>query len=237
MIELNIVYDSKALALECGLSYDTFRRNRAREEKHLKRFYEYEIIRSKTSCGINYIFTEQKSDYIPYKEYSKVKRKKVFQDKIIAAIHHDNRQTGSNIARIIFIEDEIQALDLELSTVTNYVRANLRELVEEGYYVKSDYQWCFLDKISNVYKVMTKKDIETLRSYFHRESIQDQTENIYTQQQEGDISIQEAERKIGKIEMANIGDGLRKFYETYGYRPMKVPVYVRAVSFSSSENE
>ena len=38
----------------------------------------------------------------------------LFQNKIKATIYIDNRQTGSNIARIIYVEKEVQALNLEL---------------------------------------------------------------------------------------------------------------------------
>ena len=89
MIELERKYSTKELAQEIGISYDYLRRNRANQERHLKYFYDYEIINRGNS--INYIFHEQYGDFIPYREYSNLKRKKLFQDKIKETIEVDNR--------------------------------------------------------------------------------------------------------------------------------------------------
>lgn len=45
MIELNKIYSSQDLAPELGITYYTFRKNRAREETHLRLFYNYDIIK------------------------------------------------------------------------------------------------------------------------------------------------------------------------------------------------
>jgi hypothetical protein len=99
--------------------------------------------------GIIYIFTEQYGDFIPYKDYCKSKKNKLIQNKAKAVIKTEPRQTGSNIARIIYVEEEIQALNCQLSTITNYTRANLKELINSGYYTLTDYKWCFLDYQAN----------------------------------------------------------------------------------------
>ena len=67
-------------------------------EKHLSYFYEYTI--DATGRGTNYIFTKQHSDYIPYKEYANSKKTAIIEKNIHETIRLDNRQTGSNIARI-----------------------------------------------------------------------------------------------------------------------------------------
>lgn len=137
MIELNKKYSTKELAQAIGVSYGQFRNIREKYESHLALFYDFTI--NTKGNGISYIFSQQFNDYIPYKEYSNAKRSKLLQKKIKQTISNDARQTGSNIARIIKVDNEIQALDLQLSTLTNYTRVQLKELVNNGYYIRDDY--------------------------------------------------------------------------------------------------
>lgn len=225
MIELNKPYTTQELAEACGMSYGCFRNNRAREEKHLSRFYDYTTTYHGRS--IIYIFLEQRAEYIPYRVYNNVERTKLLRESIQEVIADDSRQTGSNIARIIIINDEIQALNLELSTLTNYTRQTLRDLVEEGYYVKEDYQWCYLDRQTNTYTLMTPDQIQKLKTYFHSQETEDTIENIYAEYREGTYTHSEAESKIGKLKLSGFIAGIQRYADEHGYRPMKVPVYSR----------
>lgn len=227
MIELEKKYSSKELAKELGISYGTLRNKRNIQEQHLKYFYDYEIIMKGNS--IYYIFHEQYGDFIPYKEYSNLKRKTLFQDKIKETIETDNRQTGSNIARIISVEGEIQALDLKLSTITCYTRVNLKELVEQGYYTKTDYRWCYLDPNKNAYVLMSNEEVETLRGMFNFSINIKEEEDLLTELKEGNITQQEAYMRIGAEKNKRFLSGLNEYYLTYGVRPIKVPVYERCV--------
>lgn len=225
MIELEKRYSSKELAQEIGISYDRLRHSRKKQEDYLKLFYNYEIINKGSS--IYYIFHEQYGDFIPYKEYSNLKRKKLFQDKIKATIDIDNRQTGSNIARIISVDGEIQALDLKLSTLTCYTRINLKELVEQGYYVKTDYRWCYLNPNKDAYVLMSDEEVKTLRKMFNFKENATNEENILTDLKEGNITKDEAYTKIGEEMNRRFVGGLQQYYVEYGVRPIKVPVYER----------
>ena len=227
MIELEKKYSSKELAKELGISYGTLRNKRNIQEQHLKYFYDYEIIMKGNS--IYYIFHEQYGDFIPYKEYSNLKRKTLFQDKIKETIETDNRQTGSNIARIISVEGEIQALDLKLSTITCYTRVNLKELVEQGYYTKTDYRCCYLDPNKNAYVLMSDEEVETLRGMFNFSINIKEEEDLLTELKEGNITQQEAYMRIGAEKNKRFLSGLNEYYLTYGVRPIKVPVYERCV--------
>lgn len=225
MIELEKMYSSKELAQEIGISYGTFRNKRSIQEKHLQYFYDYEIINK--GNNICYIFHEQYGDFIPYREYSNLKRKKLFQDKIKATIDTDSRQTGSNIARIISVDGEIQALDLQLSTLTCYTRINLKELVEQGYYVKTDYRWCYLNPSKDAYVLMNDEEVKILRKMFNFKENAANEENILTDLKEGNITKDEAYTRIGEEMNRRFVSGLQQYYVEYGVRPIKVPVYER----------
>ena len=235
MIELNKKYSSKELAEAIGISDKTLRNNRKNYENHLSLFYDYDIVVQ--GRGIYYIFLEQYSPYIPYKEFSKNKRNALFQEKIKATIIQDNRQTGSNIARIICIEDDVQVLDLKLSTITAYTRSNLKELLNQGYYELEDYRWCYLDKEANKYVVMLDSQVKELRSYFsdyHTLSREEQ-EDIYSQIGQGLISKQEGQARLGENVCNGFTYGIKMFEAKYNMHPIKVPVYVRAVKFNDND--
>ena len=235
MIELNKKYSSKELAEAIGISDKTLRNNRKNYENHLSLFYDYDTVVQ--GRGIYYTFLEQYSPYIPYKEFSKNKRNALFQEKIKATIIQDNRQTGSNIARIICIEDDVQVLDLQLSTITAYTRSNLKELLNQGYYELEDYRWCYLDKEANKYVVMLDSQVKELRSYFsdyHTLSREEQ-EDIYSQIQQGLISKQEGQARLGENVCNGFTYGIKMFEAKYNMHPIKVPVYVRAVKFNDND--
>lgn len=235
MIELNKKYSSKELAEAIGISDKTLRNNRKNYENHLSLFYDYDIVVQGRS--IYYTFLEQYSPYIPYKEFSKNKRNVLFQEKIKATIIQDNRQTGSNIARIICIEDDVQVLDLKLSTITAYTRSNLKELLNQGYYELEDYRWCYLDKEANKYVVMLDSQVKELRSYFsdyHTLSKEEQ-EDIYSQIGQGLISKQEGQARLGENVCNGFTYGIKMFEAKYNMHPIKVPVYVRAVKFNDDD--
>lgn len=223
MIILNKTYTARELAKECGVSYKTFFNHREREEEHLAKFYRFHMEKYKNANL--YIFTEQFGDYIPYREYTAFKKINLLQQKIKETIKKDPRQTGSNIARIIQVENEIQALGLQLSTLTVYTRDQLKELVRRGYYDKLDYRWCYLDKGNNIYQLLSDEDVELLRGYFRSDKIEEKIENIYAEPRENTITYDDAIAKIGKVQVENVVRGLAQFNAVKGFRPMKVPVY------------
>lgn len=227
MIELNKKYSTKALAQELNISYNQLRKVRDRYEEHLKRFYEFKIIH-KGNNGVYYIFTEEKGTYLSLKEYTKLQKNNTIASHIKSTIHFDPRQTGSNIARIIMVDGKIQALDLQLSTLKVYVREQLKDLVNIGYYVKDDYRWCYLDKLRNKYVLMTKKEIDELKSYFETQNSIDQEADIWAKQKEGEYTQQEAYEKVGQIRYHSFLEGLKAYQNDTGIWPMKVPVYVRS---------
>lgn len=79
------------------------------------------------------------------------------------------------------------------------MRDELKALVEAGYYIRTDYQWCYLDKKKNQYTLMSKEDVKRLRSYFHTRESDEQEENILSCQEQGGISIEEANQAISTL--------------------------------------
>lgn len=227
MIELNKKYSTKELAQTIGVSYGQFRNIREKYESHLALFYDFTI--NTKGNGTSYIFNQQLDDYIPYKEYSNAKRSKLLQKKIKQTISNDTRQTGSNIARIIKVDNEIQALDLQLSTLTNYTRVQLKELVDNGYYVRDDYRWCYLDKRVNKYILMSDEEVSELRSYFKNSTNLAKEEEVHSLMQQRIISSNDAINEIGKLRIDSFNNGIKQYQLEHGVWPMKVPVYVRNV--------
>lgn len=225
MIELNKKYTTKELAKECDVSYGQFRNRRADYEEHLQKFYDM-LIEHKGS-GIYYIFNKELYPYVSYREYKSMQKNKVLQKHIKDTIHYDNRQTGSNIARIIVINGEIQALNWQLSTLTVYVRDELKELVQKGYYQRNDYRWCYLDKEKNQYVLMSNDEVERLRSYFRTRETDETEENILSAQEQGSISQEEANNRIANLRRSAFMQGRTDFQTETGYWPIKVPVYER----------
>lgn len=176
MIQLEKIYNTRELAEAMNMKYDTFRKYRDMYERHLELFYEYK--KSFQGMGINYFFTNQFADYIPYKEYRKMKKYKLIQSKIAEVLALDNRQTASNIARLIEHDDEVVTLNLQLSTLSIYVRNELQEMIDKGVYIKSDYQWCYLNEEKNVYILIPEEEVKKLKKLFPKiENIKEQENN------------------------------------------------------------
>lgn len=192
-----------AEALE--ISYDHYRKNRQAYEAHLAKFYIY----TKTSKGnaIYYTFEKELYPYVSYKEYKAMQKSSIIQESTKRAIERNNRQTGSNVARIIVVDEEIQVLNLKLSTLTVYVRDELKALVDEGYYVRDDYRWCYLDNTKNEYILMSDDEVAILRGYFNLNATWEQEENILSAEEQGSIKHEEAATAITVLRKANFIKG------------------------------
>lgn len=152
IIELGKAYSTKEVAELLGVASTTLKNKRDKYDEYLSLFFQFEKEQKGKAHTYYYTFTHsynEENEIIPYREYKSSSLRK----NIIKTIEKDNRQTGSNIARIIFVDNEIQALNLKLSTITTYVRSNLREMVEQGYYCKKDYRWCYLDEKHGYYPI------------------------------------------------------------------------------------
>lgn len=235
MIELNKKYSTKEISKIFNISYGSFRNNREEYEKHLNRFYDVEIEHKGNATF--YTFKEKLYPYVSYREYKKIQKNNTIISSIKQTIKKDNRQTGSNIARVIIVDNQIQALDLELSTLTVYVREQLRELIKQKYYFLGDYRWCYLDRSKNKYVLMSDEEIIQLRSYFNNRDIenQEEEENILAEQEQGIITSSEANKKLGFLRKGIFIKGREDFKDKTGFWPIKVPVYSTTPWSKSSE--
>lgn len=225
MLELNKRYTTKDLAKNLEVSYDHFRKYRKEYEEHLTKFYLYTTERSGNT--IYYVFYKELYEYISYKKYKAMQKSDILQKHIKDTINYDSRQTGANIARIIYVDGEIKALNWKLSTLTVYTRDELKALVKAGYYEKDDYRWCYLDEAKGQYNLMSDVEVEKLRSFFHTRDLDEAEENIWANQEEGDLSLEEATIAVAALRKSNFIQGRKRFQEETGYWPIKVPVYVR----------
>lgn len=222
MIELNKKYSTSQLAKALNISYSTLRNNRTNYEEHLSLFYRYE--KDSQNRTTYYTFTTQLFEYIPYKEFKHLQRDKKITDCIKIVIKNDSRQTASNIARIIYKSPK-EMENLQLSTLKIYVRAELKKLVLSGYYKKSDYAWCYLDKENNRYILMSPEEVTELRTYFNSKKNQEEEENIWAKMAEGDITEEEAYAQAGTLRKNNFIQALKAYQEAKSVCVMKVPVY------------
>lgn len=222
---LNQNYSTKQLATVLSISYDHFRKYRKEYEEHLSKFYIYEIIKKGNTTYYNFI--NELYEYVSYKEYKAMQKSKILQKHIKQTIEQDKRQTGANIARIIIVDGEIQALDWKLSTLTVYVRDELHDMIQDGYYTLMDYQWCYLNRDLNQYILMPEEDVKILRTYFQTKELLEAEENILSAAEQGSISKEACNSSIVELRKDNFVQGRKKFQNDRGYWPMKVPVYER----------
>lgn len=229
MLEVNHEYSGKELAKEMGISNETLKAHRKKYEDYLQLFFKFITCRKGKGNGLYYTLTYKYNDFIPYKQYMSEKRKKTFQEAIVTTIENKSRrQTGSNLGRILNEKEDIKIYDLSLDTITGYVRVNLKELLQDGFYQKSDYQWCCLKKDTQEYELLSEENIKELRSYFNDfySSNEEEVEKIWAEYNEGNIALNEAKEKIGQYRLNSFAEGCAKYAKKYNTsRPIKVPVY------------
>lgn len=229
MFELNKIYSTKELAKEMEIGYQTFRNNREKFEKYLSLFFEFETKRGGRGNGVHYILTFQSDEYIPYKEYYNEKKKNAFKRAIIETIEQDNRQSGSNIGSVISERTDIEVYDLSLDTIIVYTRANLKELVEDGFYTKVDPRWCRRDKYTNKYYLLSDEQVAELREYFKAayQETEDVDDAIWSQYKEKRISRKKAAELLGDLKLNSYAKGCSRFSDKYGYYPSLISAYER----------
>lgn len=223
MIELNKKYNTKELAEALNMSYGTIRNKREEYEKHLSRFYFY--VKKETKKTIYYIFTEQKYDYVPYKDFQKIMKKKDLINEVDRILQKEPRNTGSCVARIIkdFSEKEI---NYTLNTLTIYAREVMNTFLKNNFYTRGDFQWC--ESLKYSYRILEENEIQCLKKCFYEdENTEEEEEKIQTQIDNKEISIEEGERKLGKYRRTSYLQSLQKFKDKYGFWPIKVPVYIK----------
>lgn len=226
MIELNKEYNAKKLVQALNISYSTFCNNRKEYEEHLAKFYLY----TKTAKGRSniYVFTKELGTYISLKEYRKgltILEREKLRTKIKQTIEVDNRQTAANISRIIYAEGEFYWAD---STLTNYTRDELREMVQSGYYAKADYAWCYLDKENNKYILMNEEQIKELRKWLKSADTEELIENTWARYHDGEITFLEAQTLAGSHCINAIMSGREAYKKAHGVWPIKAPVYIKS---------
>lgn len=226
-MELNRQYTMKEVAEFNGVSYGVYRKRKQIYEDHMKLFFDYDV--EKKGRSYYYTFIKQKEEFVLYRDFHSQTRTKVIRNQIKETIDQDPRQTGSNIARIIIVDGEVQALGLTLPTLARYTQVELKKMLEKKYYVKEDYRWCILNRSTNTYELLPQDMVKELRGYFRveQDANLENEENIFAQQQDGSLTEEEVVLKLSNLRLDAMLNGLKRFQDKYNAWPMKVPVYVR----------
>ena len=243
MFELNKPYSSKELAKLMQISFKNFQNKRNLYETHLKKFYQFTTERKGRGNGVYYTLVHKYNDFIPYKDLANANREHTIKTAIVKTINKDNKQTDANIARSIANDDDIVVLKLADSTLAAYVRLNLKDFLtpeeSEGscsFYTITDTCWCYLDRNTNSYKVMSDEEVAELRKYFNAKS--ESEELIYSQFKDKTISRSEAVSQLGELRLNRFAEGLRKFAEKHNSNyPIKVPVYQKCAFYNGKYKE
>ena len=224
MFELDKEYSTKQLAAEMQITYQSFRNNKQKYEQYLSKFFEFTTKTKGRGNGTYYTLTHQYTEFIPYKDYNSTSREKTIKTAIVKTINTNNVQTGSNIARIIKNDEEIILLKLADNSLVNYVRANLKDFIDDGFYTKIDSVWCYLDELANEYILLNEKEIKELRDYLNAPSPKE--EEIYSQFNNKDISREETIKQLGELRLNRFVEACKLFQSRHdGHFPMKVAVY------------
>lgn len=101
--------------------------------------------------------------------------------------------------RIIKNDEEIILLKLADNSLVNYVRANLKDFIDDGFYTKIDSVWCYLDEFTNEYILLDEKEVRELRNYLNAPSPKE--EEIYSQFNNKDISREETVKQLGELRL------------------------------------
>lgn len=215
--------NTKQLAEKLEISPTTLRANREKYEKYIKMFYRVNKRNDKYGTIIYELEELEENTEMPsYKEYKKFQKDTRIKQTIRNILAQDNRQTGSNIARIIIAQ---YGSEYTQTTLEKYVRDALNELVANKEYSREDRKWCRLDREHNRYHILDDEKVSLLRSYLNNIHYGLSEEEIYSKYEDGLISKEEMFTQIGECWYYGYIGALRKFKDETGVQPIQVPVY------------
>lgn len=213
-----------------GVNEDQWKKQKNKLLEHFSKFYEYEVKYS--GRNINYHIIKKLAEYEPIPK-KKDKNDQLYESGIIRVIEEDNLQTAANVARILAIEDEtIKKLHKE-STIYEYTRVRMRNMfgtaINEGGTrgMIEEKRWCKLIKADNVYEEMSQEHIDAFLLLFSkmRDCGKEDDLEILNDFHCGLISQAEMCKRIGYNSYMNYSTAKKMFADTYGYIPIKVPLY------------
>ena len=229
-LQVNEELTTKELIEYLGVSKDVWKRNRNKLLENFGRYYEYEVIYR--GRNINYRIIKRLDDYKPF-EKKRDKRDKAYEENILDVISEDNIQTAMNVSRIIKDNEDIKKFNHKDSTIYEYTRVRMRNMfgvvANEGGTkgIISKKIWCRLDRKNNCYIEMSEEDIEDFYKIYSdiKESIKEDELEIFSDYQNGLISREEMNSRIGICGFESFKLARKRFAEKHKFFPIKVPVY------------
>lgn len=241
MIELEIgkTYSTKELYEALGVSKSVFSHKKDQYLKQISLAYHYEV--EYKGRSILYTITEKIGDYQkPERKNAREKIDKTIRQFINETIEEDPMQTAANINRRAWEDhdthpSEVVLLGLKEGTTNEYIRLNLREMygtkVNEGGTdgMIEKKVWCHLNKEYNYYEEMPQDMIDRFYECFNEVNKEQKhlDINIANDYKIGLITREEYLDKLGEATMNKFTAGRKKFYDRYGYYPIRVPVYIK----------
>ena len=226
-------YTTQELIKALDISQSTWDHSRDKYLMNLSNYYEYEV--NYIGRRRTYTIIKKLGDYRkPPNKRSSEERNAVYQNEITGVIEADPIQTAANVTRIILHNDSIKAFEHTDGTVYEYTRLNMKTMFGNGrdipYGTKGEIierVWCRLDLERNMYIEMKQEAIDMFKEILKAQRSKDsEYENsIIADFQAGLITKEERDDKIGESSYAGYVAAQSEFYNKYGYRPLKIPVY------------
>lgn len=150
---------------------------------------------------------------------------------IIIGLDKCSLQTGNSLSRGMQNNPEIQALKLKPSTLTKYVRKNLKKLIEKGYYYIKERKWCQINNYvdeDEPYWELTSEQVDDLKDRFTQNlKVTEEEIDILSDYDNDMIEKEEAGQKYINIKYNSYKTVMNEFKRKYGIYPIKVPVIIK----------
>lgn len=231
-LEIDGIYTTKQIQEFMGVRQSTWSHKRDKLLENFSLYYEYECL-YEGRC-VNYHILQKFGDYQkPLPKRNSQKRDKVYEEKIVDVIQEDNLQTAKNVARIIQNTEEIQQFHHTEGKIYENTRLRMRSMfgkrIREGgtHGAILEKVWCRLDAEHNCYIPMKEEEIQKFHDCLGEMwKTSSQTEaDLYNDFQIGLITKEELAQTVKDIGLSNFLVAKEIFYASYGYHPVKVPLY------------
>lgn len=222
MIELNKKYSGKQLAeLLFNVSPGTFRNDKESYLKYMSEFFEWH------QEGTRYVFTCILKDYVPKAKGRKTTKEQTsadYKEAISELIREEPWNTGAGIARDIAINNNymVSTYHHKPRTAYNYTQP----IIKEDYNIV-DRRWRAL--IGGEYVDMDDNELiewkNLMNACFGNRKDISLEQDLAVMHDAGDITDQEYQEALAKINDNKYQAALDMWKHKYGYKPIKVNKY------------
>ena len=215
-------YTTKEFKEVTGVSKKHWETNKKEFLEYCSKFFKFtQYRRGRVFC---YNVTEILEEWKPYPGKKNVEMmKKFYEEETCRIIEKQPRNTGSNVARILIAEDRNPYIHQE-RTMTHYIRPCLKNNFSTE---SEDRAWCELIKEENVYRELTKEELDYLyeecfeKAAFTKKEMMDAIADMKA----GTISEEEAGIAVVAYLVGPFETSIDKFKKKYKFRPIRVPLW------------